>query len=184
MHAAVCPACQRRVKLPENTTGRTVNTMCPKCGELLPVPPGDSHHHEEEVAAHITGGTSTATLTAQELRKEFAEATASSKSLGLLVLGLGLVALMTLPIGCISFMDYLGLAVGGVGLVLGIYGLFRGMIHRERDTLYVLAGVAVCVLSVGLLLTRLFFSAPEQSPNLQHQHNILEERNREESKIK
>lgn len=165
MPAAVCPACQRKVPLPENNTGRTVQTMCPKCGEFLPVPPSASRHHQEQVAAHITGGSSTATLSSRELRKELAEATASSKSLGLLVLTLGLTALLSLAVGfCLGFVLYVGLALSGLGLLLGVYGMVRGMLRRERDALYVVAGVGVSALATGLLVTRLVFPSSSQGP--------------------
>jgi predicted RNA-binding Zn-ribbon protein involved in translation (DUF1610 family) len=178
MPAAVCPSCQRKVSLPDNYSGRTVQTMCPKCGELLPVPPAASRHHQEETAAQITAGSGTATVSARELRRELAEATASSKNLGLLVLTLGLAALLSVAVSfCLTFVQYLGLALSGVGLLLGLYGMIRGTLRRERDTLYVMAGVGVSALATGLLLTRLLFppsagqptGTNRDSPNLYQQ---------------
>ena len=69
MHAAVCPACQSNVDLPHYVTSRTVKTMCPKCGELLAVPPSESRHHQDATAAHMSGVATTATVAAREIRK-------------------------------------------------------------------------------------------------------------------
>jgi hypothetical protein len=178
MQFAVCPACQRRVSLPENTSGRTVNTMCPKCGELLPVPPSPTRHHQEELAASIMGGGGTATLSAQQLRGQLAEATASGKNLGLLLLGLGLVSLLSLAVSfCFWPFAWIGIAIGGVGLLLGLYGIIRGLRRRERDVLYVVAGFGVSALAVGLLVMFLLFpSRPEPTGTQEHQPTMFEQR--------
>jgi hypothetical protein len=143
------------VALPENTTSRTVKTMCPKCGELIPVPPSPSRHPQESVLADLQHGRAGAGL-----REQLAEAMATLRSLGLLVLGLGLVALL-LSLGfCISdYIPFLSLPVAGVGLLLGLYGLGRALKRGERGVLYVLGGLAACALALGS-----FFLRPS-SPN-------------------
>jgi hypothetical protein len=165
MHFAICPACQRRVSLPENTSGRTVNTMCPKCGELLPVPPSPTRHHQEELAASILGGGGTATLSAQQLREQLAEATASSKNLGLVALTLGLVGLLLLAVSfCFWPVAWMGIVIGGIGLLLGLYGLARGLGRRGRDVLYIVAGIGVSALAVGLIVIWLYSRSQPVQP--------------------
>jgi hypothetical protein len=179
MHFAVCPACQRKVSLPENTSGRTVNTMCPKCGELLPVPPSPAPHHQEALAASIMSGGGTATLSAQHLREQLAEATASSKNLGLLLLALGLIGLLILAVSfCFAPVAYVGIVVSGAALLFGLYGMVRSLLRRERGVLYVVAGVGVSALAVGLIATRLLFPAspPQPTGSQDHVPTMFEQR--------
>jgi len=181
MHVTVCPSCQRKVALPENTSSRTVKTMCPKCGELLPVPPRQSHHPQESVAAGLIS-TGTATATARDLRTQLGGAFESPRSLGLFVLALGLVSLLVLSLTfCLpTFIEFVGIPVSGVGLLLGLYGLGRAVSRRERGIPYVLAGMAVCGLALVLILSHPWISKePERSGTENKSPTLLEQRNKE-----
>ena len=177
MPVATCPGCQNRVKLPENTTSRAVKTMCPKCGELLSVPPMRGRHAEDEHARAADGRATTATLTAREVRAELAEVTASSRNLSLLGLGLGLVAVLSLALSCLPFVAYIGLGLAGAGLIVGLYSIFRMLIRREQGILYAIAGVAVSGLALGLLVTFKISTEPEKGPRPNDETpTILEQR--------
>src|SRR5262249_43331954 len=103
------------------------------------------------------------------------EAMKSLRSLGLLVLGLGLVGLLLTLGFCISdYIPYLGLPVSGVGLLLGLYGLGRALMRHERGVLYVLGGVVVCALAVGVFFIRP--SSPTPSGARTDETNILQQR--------
>src|SRR5262249_16572966 len=143
MPLATCPGCQHRVKLPENTTSRAVQTMCPKCGELLSVPPMHARHAEDERSRAMDGRATTATLTAREARAELAEVTGASRNLSLLALGLGLIAVLSLALSCLPFVAYLGLGLAGAGLLVGLYATARILIRREKGILHAIAAVAV-----------------------------------------
>lgn len=170
MHSTVCPSCQRRVVLPENSTSRTVKTMCPKCGELLPVPPSASRHPQEEAAAQLYHGE-----VDLGLRDQLNEAMKSLRSLGLLVLGLGLAGLLLTLGFCISdYIPYLGLVVAVAGLLLGVYGAGRALLRHERGGLYVLGGLAVCALALGVFFIRP--SSPNTNGGRPDEPNILQQR--------
>jgi hypothetical protein len=144
--------------------------MCPKCGELLPVPPNPSRHPQESVLADLQHGSVGAGL-----REQLAEAMASLRSLGLLVLGLGLVGLLLTLGFCISdYIPFLGLPVSGAGLLLGLYGLGRALMRGERGVLYVLGGLAVCTLALGVFFIRP--SSPNTSGPRPDDSNILNQR--------
>jgi hypothetical protein len=151
------------VKLPENTTSRAVQTMCPKCGELLSVPPMQARHAEDEHSRAADGRTTTATLTAREVREQLAGVTASSRNLSLLALGLGLTALLSLIVSCLPFVRYAGLGLAGLGLLVGLYATCRTLWRRERGVLYGIGGVAASGLALGLLLTQVLAPSPDQS---------------------
>jgi hypothetical protein len=163
MQAAVCPSCQRKVVLPENNTSRIVKTMCPKCGELLPVPPSGSEHDQDATAAKIMSSGRTTGLTAEELREQLAGVTASSKNLGLVLVAVGLVGLLTLALSCIPYLPHAGLALSGIGLLVSVAALARGLLRRERELLYLVGGGVVCALAVGLLITRIALASGKDS---------------------
>src|SRR5262249_56357603 len=134
-------ACHGKVNLPANTSSRIVKTMCPKCGELLSVPPTPARHPEDERLDALHH----AAAPRFDLRSQVAEVTGSSRSLGLVILGLGSIALLSVPL---PFLVYAGLVLSGIGALMGLYGMVRGLMRRDRNVLYVLAGFATCGLGL------------------------------------
>src|SRR5262249_31335606 len=131
MQAAVCPACQRTVKLPPNLSSRPVKTMCPKCGELLTVPPSDHRHpHDNQLEALSRKRTSVSAF--GDARIQLREAMATTRGRGLLVVLLGLLALAFLGASfCLpAVVGYVGLPLSGIGILLGIYSTIRGLVRR------------------------------------------------------
>jgi hypothetical protein len=176
MNSTVCPTCQRKVALPENTTSRTVKTMCPKCGELLPVPPSASRHPQESILANLQHSS-----TGAELRDELTEAMASLRNLGLLVLGLGLVSLLFMMLTfCLpDVFEYVGVPLSGAGILLGLYGIGRALKRGERGVLYVLGGMAACGLVLALIFSHPWRTVPNEGPQTGGS-SILEERQKVE----
>jgi len=174
-----CPSCKNRVKLPENTSSRTVKTMCPKCGELLSVPPTPVRHAEDERSRAVDGRATTATITTREVRDQLVGVTSSARSLSLLALGLGLVGLLSLALSCLPFVPYVGLGVASAGLLVGLYATLRALLRRERGAaLYGLAGVAVSGLAVLLILLRILFpSSTQRSDTHDDTPTIFQQRN-------
>ena len=178
MHTAVCPTCQRKVSLPANTTSRVVNMMCPKCGELLPVPPSASRHPDDGRLADLHPGRQH-TSALSDTRAEIGQALATTKGLGLFAVLLGLLAFVFLAAGvfCLPVVvGYVGLAPGGIGLLLGLYGIARGLQRRDRDLLLAVGGLATCGLAVGLILTLSTLRRPETPPPKDETPTILEQR--------
>lgn len=176
MPAAVCPTCQRRVHLPDNATSRTVKTMCPQCGELLSVPPTPARHPEDDTLDALHHGAARRGI---DLRGQLAEVTASSRNLGLFVLALGLVSLLSLAVSCLTFMVYVGLALSGIGALLGLYGMLRGLLRRDRNVFYVLAGVAACTVALVLIETRLTMPPGQTSGTPRDPSTLIEQRKKE-----
>jgi hypothetical protein len=165
MHIAVCPTCQRKVSLPENTSSRAVKMMCPKCGELLPVPPSASRHPEEDRLAAFHHGRQSSSAWG-DARTQIGEALRTTRGQGLLAVLLGVLAFACLAAAlfCLPpIMGYAGLLPGGVGFLLGLYGVVRGFHRGERDVLYGLGGVAACGLALGLILTLSTLSRTEKT---------------------
>jgi len=179
MHVTTCPGCQRKVRLPENTTSRAVKTMCPKCGELLSVPPMTARHAEDEPSRALDGRVTTATVTVREVREQIAGVTASSRNLSLLGLALGLMSLLSLAFSCLTFVAYVGLGLAGVGLLIGLYAIFRVLIKRERDAPYAIGAIVVSGLALGLILTRLLSPSSGLDQGSRDDNPTLLERNKE-----
>jgi hypothetical protein len=154
--------------------------MCPKCGELLTVPPTESRHPQDEhLAALSHGRTSVSAL--GDARTQFREAMATTRGRGLLVILLGLLALAFLAASfCLpTAVEYVGLPLGGIGILFGVHAALRGMLRREREALYAVAGLAVCGLALALILTHRALAPPEKRRPDDHQPTILERRQEE-----
>jgi len=174
MQTAVCPACQRNVKLPPNTSSRAVKTMCPKCGELLTVPPTASRHPQDahlDALAH--GRTQVSALSSA--RTQLGEAMATTRGLGLLVVLLGLLALSVLAASfCLpAVAGYVGLPLAGLGILLGTYASLRGLLRREREALYAAGGLGLCGLALALILTHRPMEQIQKTPSMEDQDSIL-----------
>jgi len=170
MQTAVCPACQRQVKLPLNTSSRAVKTMCPKCGELLTVPPMESRHPQDaHLDAYAHGGTSASA------RTQLRDVMASTRGLGLLVVLLGLLALSFLAASfCLpAAAGYVGIPLSGLGVLLGIFASIRGLLRREREAFYAAGGMALCGLALGLILSHRPMDQPGGSPATEDPDSIL-----------
>jgi hypothetical protein len=163
--------------MPPNFTGRAVKTMCPKCGELLTVHPTESRHPQDEHLAALSQGRTSASALG-DARSQFREAMATTRGRGLLVVFLGLLALAFLAASfCLpAVVGYVGLPLGGIGVLLGLYAAIRGMLRREREALYAVAGLALCGLAVGLILTHRALAPPEKRRPDDHQPSLLERR--------
>jgi hypothetical protein len=147
--------------------------MCPKCGELLSVPPTPARHPEDDRldALHdeaASGG--------MDLWGQLAEVTASSRNLGLMVLAFGLTALLMSPL---PILVYVGLALSGTGALLGLYGIVRGLMRRDRNVLYVLAGVGTCAVALMLIVTRLTVAPAGPTSDRPREKTLLEQRNKD-----
>jgi hypothetical protein len=176
MQTAVCPACQRQVKLPPNFTGRAVKTMCPKCGELLTVQPTASRHPQDEQLAALTQGRTNASALG-EARSQLGAALSTTRGRGLTAVLLGLLALafLTASLCLPAQVGYAGLPLAGLGILLGLHTAFRGMLRREREALFAVGGIAISSLAVALIWTHTAMKSPEKpGSGDEHQPTILE----------
>jgi hypothetical protein len=180
MQVTVCPGCQHKVKLPPNTTSRAVKTMCPKCGELLSVPPMESRHPQEEHLAALGQGRTSPSPIA-EARSDLKESLATTQGRGLFAVLLGLLVLCFLAASlCLPVaVSYAGLPLSGVGILLGLHATFRGMLRREREALYAAGGVALCGLALGLILTRVLAPVEQSPSDGGNQPTLLEQEKKE-----
>jgi hypothetical protein len=175
MQTAVCPACQRQVKLPPNYSGRTVKTMCPKCGELLTVQPTETRHPQDEQLDALTKGrTSVSAL--GDAKGQLSAAMSSTRGRGLLAVLLGLLALafLTASLCLPAQVGYAGLPLAGIGVLLGLHTAFRGLLRREREALFAVGGTALSCLAVALIWSHTAMKSPEKSRGDEHQPNLLE----------
>jgi hypothetical protein len=154
--------------------------MCPKCGELLSVPPMASRHPQEEHLAALGQGRTSPSPIA-EARSQLRESLATTQGRGLFVVLLGLLAFsffaasFCLPVA----VSYAGLPLSGVGILLGVYAMFRGLLRREREALYAAGGVAICGLALGLILTRVLAPVEQPPSGGGNQPTLLEQEKQE-----
>ncbi len=142
-----CPVCGRKVRVPDDLTGRRVR--CPECEEPIRTPLGQDR---AEAAPSPTPSADTFPLPAR---------------LGVASLALGLLSVMVL---CLPFVGFVAVGLSGLGVLLGLGGLvvsFRqggagfglpaggagGVRRFGAGTLdYPLAGVVACLLALALVL--------------------------------
>src|SRR5262245_14456364 len=105
----LCPSCKRHLHVPEKLAGRRVT--CTRCGEAVRVP------LPEQPPAEVTKPS----LSTKDPPAEAANAATLSTRLGIVALALGLFAILVL---CVPVFGYLSLGLSGIGLMLGVAGLF------------------------------------------------------------
>ena len=113
----VCPACKRHLHVPEKLAGRRVT--CTRCGAPVRAPLPEEPPKEAPMRAPTTRTAAAAA----------ADATPSSARLGIGALVLGLVAILIL---CVPLVGYASLGLSGIGLMLGIAGLFYARTESMR----------------------------------------------------
>jgi hypothetical protein len=138
--------------VPDRLAGRRVT--CPRCDAPVDVPkPIEAPSEEKAPTAHPA------------LTLQGDGALPRSAHLGTLSLVLGLISVLVL---CIPYVGYAAFLLSGTGLVLGLAGVFEGMVHTARSrggraVLQIaswrrpalgwpLAGVAVCLFVLFLAL--------------------------------
>jgi hypothetical protein len=148
-----CLSCRKRLHVPDHLAGRRVT--CPRCGEAVPVPapeapetapaPASAEHEEDALTALPRFG-----------------------RLGVVSLGLGLLSVVVL---CVPVVGYASLALSGLGVLVGLCGLFDFLRERRgrsavrvtpggqtmsgggaRALNYPLAGTAVSLVALALAL--------------------------------
>ena len=102
-----CPSCSAKIRVPEELAGRRVT--CPRCEDAVRVP-----HADPAPADNFSPLPDEPPLT-------------PSARLGAVSLGLGLLAVLVL---CVPFVGYASPALSGLGVLLGLGGLFNA--RRER----------------------------------------------------
>lgn len=148
-----CPTCHKKIRPPDHLAGRRV--VCPRCEAVLTVPENLAQAIEE--AANVES-------TSPVEDPPFPPAA----RLGMISIGLGLCAILII---CLPVIGYLSAGLSGIGLLLGLAGLYRswtdsdplppqvaaggvgiwsGFGTRTRD--YPLAGIAACFLALALAL--------------------------------
>jgi hypothetical protein len=153
MPDVVCPSCRKKIHPPERFAGRRVT--CPRCESVIVVPAELAQAVEEAAAVETPSPI-------EELHFP------PSARLGIIALALGLASVLIM---CLPIIGYLSIGMSGIGLLLGIGGLFRartdseplppqvvtggmgiwgGFGTRTRD--YPLAGIAACLLALILTL--------------------------------
>jgi hypothetical protein len=171
----VCPSCTSRLRAPDSKAGR--KTKCPKCGTAVVVPslgekgaelaktdaPSQSDKWAEPLAARPS------LLTLAPLRpndfdlepgsrhEPSAAATVSNTIIiqqpSRAVHSLGIAALV---VGVLSFLvcwiPFLGMAVSGLGLLLGLGGIVLATLRRGSGIGFSIAGAGLSVLSLVICL--------------------------------
>lgn len=151
MPRIVCPSCRKKLRLPDQFAGRRV--MCPRCDEVLVVP-------TELVKVVEDAGTTEETSPPEE-DLPFPK----PARWGIIALVLGMISTF---MKCVPWINYVAIGLSGLGLLLGLSGLYRartdsqplppsvasgagicaGFGTRVRD--YPLAGVVACLFSLLL----------------------------------
>jgi len=149
----VCPACRQRLRVPEGLAGSEL--ACPRCGAVMRVPLPD-HSSKEALSRATAAARASASAAGPAGGLEHAPRGAL---LGVVALVLGLAAVAVL---CVPVLGHASSALSGVGLLLGLWGLFRlagGPAARRdgRAVLFPLAGTLVCVGALLLALLPFFF---------------------------
>jgi hypothetical protein len=153
MPEVVCPSCRKKIHPPEHLAGRRVT--CPRCEAVIVVP--------EELAQAIEEAAAVETPSPIE-EPHFPP----SARLGIIAMALGLGSVLIM---CLPIIGYLSIGMSGIGLLLGLGGLFRARTDSEplppqvaaggmgiwgsfgtRTRDYPLAGVAACLLALILAL--------------------------------
>ncbi|HTU23690.1 MAG TPA: hypothetical protein VMG10_36975 [Gemmataceae bacterium] len=164
MPEVVCSHCHKKIHPPDRLAGRRVT--CPRCSAVLMVPllPDSS----EEIATDSPA----AEIEVQD------PPIPSSARMGIVALVLGCVSVLIM---CLPVIGYGSIVLSGIGLPVGLWGLFRarmegdGMLCRSltggtglagnfgaRPRDYALAGVVACLLALTLALLPLLMRG---SPN-------------------
>jgi hypothetical protein len=144
--------------------------MCPKCGEILP----DSlisgtrrgTHPEDALLGLGKGALSADRPGARGLAAQLVSGLSTARNLGLFLVALGLASLLIrfLPMCFLpDFVAYAALPLSGIGLLVGLIGIVRFGLLRQRDVLYVVAGTAICTLALGVFIL-IRPAPPEPSP--------------------
>ena len=106
MFRVCCPVCSRKLRVPDDLAGRRV--CCPRCEEPLRVPPGEGEPD---------GAPSPAAFDEFPL----------PAWLGMASVALGLLSGMGL---CLPFVGLAAVGLSGLGVLLGLRGLFMSFGHR------------------------------------------------------
>jgi hypothetical protein len=148
-----CPACRQKLRLPDGLAGSQM--ACPRCGAAILVPLSDRAPKESLARAAAACAHSPGDGVATGL-----EHAPLGARLGVVALVLGLVAGAVL---CVPVLGYASLVPSGLGLLLGLWGLFRptgGSSAGKSDgraRSYPLAGTLVCLLALLLALLPFLF---------------------------
>ena len=159
MPTVACPACQRKLRIPDDLPGRKVT--CPRCHQTVPV-----RHSSQPLAEEDAPST-------EPPLSEAPEPLRPSARLGMIAMVLGV---FSIPVLCIPFVGYAAILLSGVGLFLAVRGLLiaqpsgtrevssspaegaaKSPRFGERDRDYPLAGIAACVLALILALLPFLF---------------------------
>jgi hypothetical protein len=142
-----CPVCGRKLRVPDDLASRRVR--CPECEESVRIPLGRG---EPEAAPSPTSFTGEFPLPAR---------------LGIASVALGLLSVMVL---CLPFVGFAAVGLSGLGMLLGLGGLFTAFGHGtaalglpaggargarrfgEGPLDYPLAGIGACVLALALAI--------------------------------
>ncbi len=153
MPKIVCPSCGKKMRLPDNLAGRSV--MCTRCDAVIAVPASLVEAVEKAAAKE--------TSPPPEEDPPFP----LPARLGIIALVLGMISSL---LTCVPLVHYITIGMSGIGLLLGLGGLYRartdseplppsvasgvgiynGFGTRVRD--YPLAGVAACLFALLLTL--------------------------------
>ena len=125
-----CPACRQKLRVLEGLAGGQV--PCPRCGEAVIVPLPDRPPEKAPGQAAVAAPSSPGGRVAGDL-----EHAPPAARLGVVALVLGLAAVLVL---CVPLLGYASFVLGGLGLLLGLWGLFRS---PGRDSGVQRAGPAV-----------------------------------------
>lgn len=153
MPKIVCPSCAKKMRLPDHLAGRRV--MCTRCDAVIAIP--------ADLVEVADKAPPPETAAPPEEDQPFP----LPARLGIVALVLGMISSL---LTCVPLVHYVSLGMSGVGLLLGLGGLFRartdseplptavasgtgicgGFGTRVRD--YPLAGVAACLIALLLIL--------------------------------
>jgi len=149
-----CPTCLRRIRFPDRVAGRQVS--CPRCDTVIErtATAAAAALARCEHSADTPPDSDSATGNEPCWRAELRGALSRSSGLGALSASLGLLSILLL---CVPFVGLVAIPLGGLGLLLGLGGLFVARIKGDRDRRYPLAGSVTCLLAIVLALLPMLF---------------------------
>lgn len=150
----VCVDCRSKLRIPDDMAGQWV--QCPKCNQLVHVPKkSEAPVEDKKAAGPRPARVSQVAENAGSWAASARQALSTSTGLGMTSLGLGLASVpFLLCVGLVSnFVGFYGdLVLCGVGLLMGLIGLFKARGRGERLLGYPLAGSATCLVALMLAL--------------------------------
>lgn len=129
MSVVVCSSCRKKLRVPDHLAGRRVT--CPRCDEVIQVPVEYDSPPEEEAAAPIP----------EEEAEPEAPPLPPSARFGIVSLLLALASILVMCLPLIG--GYASIALSGLGLPLGLWGLLLNRAEGNGTLSYAQVGAGI-----------------------------------------